>query len=348
MFLYRLWCKLLAPSNFILPFLIAAIFFSCANEKDEQGEFTVDVLNGMTPVKDQGKSSLCWAYAMLATIESEHIMQGDSVNLSVAYVARMMLMQQAERYYLTQGQDTISLRGIAPMLIDMIEEYGIMPYESYRSDCNFNVVCRKVAAACNGMIQKQKGLLPLHENNEDLLDDIVNPLPKNVYMFGVEYTPVEFAHSVCLKDEYVALTSFTHKLFYENIVLDLPDNKNGYKFYNVPIDTLVSRVEKALRSGHCVCWEGDITEQGFSFERGTAELENSVEVTQETRQRAFENFSTTDDHCMEIVGLAHDKLGAKYFICKNSWGKDNPYKGLMFMSLDYFRLKTVLVVLRKL
>ena len=37
-----------------------------------------------TPVKQQGNSSLCWAYSMLATIESEHIMKGDSINLSIA------------------------------------------------------------------------------------------------------------------------------------------------------------------------------------------------------------------------------------------------------------------------
>ncbi len=338
----------------ILSLVITALFCSCGNEKERNNEnvagngdvFAVDVMNGMTPVKDQGTSGLCWAYAMLATIESEHIMQGDSVNLSVAYIARKMLLRQAERYYLTQGHDSISLRGVAPMLIDLLEEYGAMPYESYRSDCNFNVVCRRVAASCNDIIQKKGGLSSLRENTENLLDDIINPMPKNVYMFGVEYTPLEFAHSVCLKDEYVALTSFTHKPFYENIVLDLPDNRNGYKFYNVPIDTLVDRVECVVRSGHCVCWEGDITEPGFSFERGTARIENGSKVSQETRQRAFEDFSTTDDHCMEIVGLAHDNSGTKFFICKNSWGTNNPYKGLMYMSEMYFKLKTVCCVMR--
>ena len=43
--------------------------------------FHTDVLLRHTPVKDQGNSSLCWIYAMLATIESEHMMQGDSVEL---------------------------------------------------------------------------------------------------------------------------------------------------------------------------------------------------------------------------------------------------------------------------
>ena len=84
-----------------------------------------------TPVKDQGNSELCWAYGMLATIESEHIMKGDSVNLSIAYVARMMLEEQALEYYFAQGKKNISLRGTAPMLIHYIDKYGAQPYDSY-------------------------------------------------------------------------------------------------------------------------------------------------------------------------------------------------------------------------
>ena len=52
-------------------------------------KFTVELRLPTTPVKDQGSSSLCWVYGMLATLETEHIMRGDSVNLSPDYVARM-------------------------------------------------------------------------------------------------------------------------------------------------------------------------------------------------------------------------------------------------------------------
>ena len=55
-------------------------------------QFTNEILLGYTPVKNQGRNPLCWAYSMLATIETEHIMMGDSVNLSVDYVARNLLM----------------------------------------------------------------------------------------------------------------------------------------------------------------------------------------------------------------------------------------------------------------
>ena len=35
--------------------------------------FSIEVMNRFTPVKNQGRSTLCWAYAMLSAIETEHI-----------------------------------------------------------------------------------------------------------------------------------------------------------------------------------------------------------------------------------------------------------------------------------
>ena len=76
-------------------------------------------------------------------------------------------------------------------------------------------------------------------------------------------------------------------------------------------------------------------------------MDERAVITQQKRQLSFERFFTTDDHCMEIIGIARDKTGKHYFICKNSWGTDNPYKGLMYMSENYFRLKTIAVYLAK-
>ena len=83
-----------------------------------------------------------------------------------------------------------------------------------------------------------------------------------------------------------------------------------------------------------MAWEGDISEWGFNWEEGFA-------VT------SLWNGSTSDNHCMAIVGLAHDDEGERYFIMKNSWGKENPYGGLMYLSYGYFQKKTIAVFLNK-
>ncbi len=332
-------------------FAAVVVLLSCGRKSDiapSAPRFTTISLIRTTPVKHQGRDALCWAYAMLATIESEHLMQGDSVNLSPDYVARMLMRSEADRIYLTGGTSHISLRGTMPQLVRLIMRYGAMPYDSYRCDGDVAMACRKIENAAQKAVRARTGLDRWRDKVDDILDRDIAPMPYNIYMYGARYTPVEFARSVCRPDEYMALTSFTHHPFGEYADLELPDNYSHDTFLNLPIDTLMRRVEASLLAGHPVCWEGGTRGDAFSFSRGTAFLpDESRTVTQDERQRAFERFSVTDDHCMELVGIARDAAGRRWFICKNSWGTDNPYGGFMYMSYNYARLNTVAVMMRK-
>ena len=327
----------------IFIFLTCFVLISCGQQRSNisfpEEKFTVDLRLPTTPVKDQGSSSLCWVYAMLATLETEHIMRGDSVNLSPDYVARMYLSEQANRRRLlpnkvVQKEAGITTRGMCTMALDLIQTYGLQHYDAYRHkpDMDYNVLCRK---------------LDKSNDAEKLLDKYIGPLPKQVFMLGALYTPLEFAHSVCTDDEYVALTSFTHHPYGQRFPLEVPDNYFHNTFLNVPLDTMMNRIVQSLRAGHPVCWEGDTSEPGFLFGEGYAVLKNEKKkVTAERRQASFEARRTTDDHVMEIVGLAHDQHGRRFFLCKNSWGTANRYHGFMFLSENYVRMKTIAVVLR--
>lgn len=331
--------------------VVALVLISCERPRCSAppvSGFTTIARVRTTPVKHQGGDSLCWVYAMLATIESEHLMQGDSVNLSTDYVARMFLRTQAERRYLTGGNGYMSLRGTMPVLIRLIMSYGVMPYNSYHSDYDIGVVCRKIDKAVQKSVSAKAGLERWLAKVDDMLDRDIAPIPYNIYMYGARYTPVEFARSVCRPDEYVALTSFTHHPFGTDVDLELTDNYSHDTFYNLPLDTLIHRMEASLLAGHPVCWEGCTRNDGFSFDLGVACLsDESITVTPQYRQKAFERFDVTDDHCMELVGIARDSLGRRYFICKNSWGTDNPYGGFMYMSYNYTRLNTVAVMMKR-
>ncbi len=71
-------------------------------------------------------------------------------------------------------------------------------------------------------------------------------------------------------------------------------------------------------------------------------------VTQLTRQVAFDNYETQDDHGMHIIGLAKDQNGNKYYLVKNSWGtKRNDCGGYFYASPEYLRLKTISITLHK-
>lgn len=327
----------------IFIFLTCLVLVSCGQQRSRvdipKEKFTIDLRLPTTPVKDQGSSSLCWVYAMLATLETEHIMRGDSVNLSPDYVARMYLSEQASRRRLlpnkvVQKETGITTRGMCTMALDLIQTYGLQHYDAYhrRLNMDYNVLCRK---------------LDYGNDTEKLLDKYIGPLPNQVFMLGALYTPLEFAHSVCTDDEYIALTSFTHHPYGQRFPLEVPDNYFHNTFLNVPLDTMMNRIVQSLRAGHPVCWEGDTSEPGFLFGEGYAVLKNEKKkVTAERRQASFEARRTTDDHVMEIVGLAHDQHGRRFFLCKNSWGTANRYHGFMFLSENYVRMKTIAVVLR--
>ena len=313
--------------------------------------FSNDLLLPTTPVKNQQQSSLCWIYAMLATIETEHLTQGDSVNLSPIFLARQWLQQQAEQLYFDRQTPKPSQRAMATTALNLIRRYGAQPYDYYHAhqQANINVVCRRIQQLARNSANRRSGLPRFRQQLNELLDQQLGFMPQYVHMLGAEYTNQEFGRSVCMNDEYEALTSFSHHPFGSRFQLEVPDNVMHDHFLNVPIDSLLQRITQSLRQGHPVCWEGDISEEGFNFRQGVAVIKQrqGKENDQERRQRAFEHFDTTDDHCMALVGLAHDDKGQRYFIAKNSWGTNNKYHGFMYLSEDYLRMKTICVVLKK-
>ena len=72
-----------------------------------------------------------------------------------------------------------------------------------------------------------------------------------------------------------------------------------------------------------------------------------VSVTAEMRQKGYDNKTTTDDHGMHIVGMYKDQNGTNYLLVKNSWGTGNYPKGYLYVSEQYFRLKTINIYLHK-
>jgi bleomycin hydrolase len=65
------------------------------------------------------------------------------------------------------------------------------------------------------------------------------------------------------------------------------------------------------------------------------------------REDAFDNYSTTDDHGMHIIGTAKDQNGKEYYKVKNSWGDKNDYKGFLYVSKAFFYYKTIAILVHK-
>lgn len=214
-------------------------------------------------------------------------------------------------------------------------------------------------------------------------DAYLGKVPEKFTYKGKEYTPKSFTSELGLNpDDYVEIGSFTHHPFYSDFIVEVPDNWAWGKIYNVPIDELIEVLDNSLDEGYTVAWASDVSEKGFSFKNGVAivpeediasmtdsekakwaemserEKEKQMytfekpgkekNITQEMRQQAFDNYTTTDDHGMHITGTAKDQNGTKYYMVKNSWGtKGNDYKGWFYASVPFVRYKTMYIMVNK-
>ena len=55
----------------------------------------------------------------------------------------------------------------------------------------------------------------------------------------------------------------------------------------------------------------------------------------------------TDDHGMQIYGLAKDQNGKEYYMVKNSWGDAGTYKGIWYALKAFVAYKTMNIVVNK-
>lgn len=217
---------------------------------------------------------------------------------------------------------------------------------------------------------------------DGIIDAYLGTAPEKFTYNGKEYTPKSFAAELGINpDDYVSLTSYTHHPFYSEFAIEVQDNWRWATSYNLPIDELMQVFENAINTGYTIAWGADVSEKGFtrngigvipdieSMERSGSDQDRwlglstsekdaeikkmmekpckELEITQEMRQEAYDNYETTDDHGMQIYGITKDQTGKKFYMIKNSWGTDNKYKGTWYISENFVKYKTMNIVVHK-
>ena len=221
------------------------------------------------------------------------------------------------------------------------------------------------------------------ENVQNMLDNYFGECPKEFEYKGKKYTPQSFVKDYLQLDpnDYVSLTSYTHHPFYSSFILEIQDNWRWASSYNLPLDEFMRVMEESVKNGWTFAWGADVSEDGFSRRTGKnkcvatvpdtkatagvgsdqsrwtgekagakiaqADAAGEKTITQEMRQEGYDNWTTTDDHGMQIYGIAKDQHGKEYFMMKNSWGEYGPYKGFWYVSKPYVAYKTMNIVINK-
>ncbi len=329
-----------------------------------------------TPVKAQQRTGTCWCFATTSFVETEIIREGGPVlNLSEMFTVRHAYEQKGDLYVRYHGLANFGPGGQAHDVTNMIRAYGFVPEEVYPGKDygdtihNHGELNRVLNAYVEAVVKNRKLTTAWERGYAAVLDAYLGENPKTFTWEGREYTPESFRdHFHFNPDDYIELTSYTHHPFYTRFGLEVPDNWSHDLYYNLPVDEFMEVINYALDHGYSVAWDGDVSEKGFSHKNGLAivpakpwesmskaEADSAfrhpvkeLQVTQAMRQKTFDDYETTDDHLMHLVGTAKDADGTVYYLTKNSWGtKSNKYGGYLFMSEPYVRLKTLAIMVHK-
>lgn len=335
--------------------------------------FTVETEVKRTAVKAQGKSGTCWCFATTSYMESELLRLGrPEVGLSEMFVIRHTWPEKAWAYFRMQGVAPWSPGGQAHDWINAVKAHGIVPREAYTGLLAGETthVHGEMDAGLKGFLDAAaKGKQPTPKwptAFASILDAYLGQPPVKFNFQGKAFTPESFRDSLGLDmDAYVELTSFTHHPYHKPFRLEIQDNwAQDARYYNLPLNELEQVMEHALKTGYSFVWDGDVSEKefsqktiGYAYIPKAADQKNEankpeaeLEVTPELRQQAFNDFRTTDDHLMHIVGLAKDQAGNRFFLTKNSWGDlpaMGPHKGYVYMSRSFVLMKGIAIMVHK-
>ena len=260
--------------------IIAALMIDSAavdTAKVEEGwKFTTVDSVAITPVKDQNRSSTCWAFSTLGFLESEVLrIKGKEVDFSEMFVVSKTMMDRATYCVRLYNEPRFAPGGSAYDVIYCMGHYGLVPQEAmpgirYGWTKNDTLpVHSELDHVAGGYLKGLSGLKRIspvwREGLQAIYDTYLGPCPESFEYEGKSYTPQSFVESLGLNpDDYVSSTSYTHHPFYTRFALEVPDNWRMDQMYNVPMEDMMRIIDNAISNGYTLAWGADVSEIGFT------------------------------------------------------------------------------------
>ena len=233
-------CALVATSAFAQP----------AQPKAPEYEFTVVKENPVTSIKNQYRSGTCWCFSGLSFIESEILRtKGIETDLSEMFVVSKSYHDRAVKFVRLDGHLSFHAGSSFGDVLHVIEDYGIVPQEAmpglqYGTELpeqnEFDAVLRAYVDAVAK--NPNRKLTTAWLNGFDgVVEAYQGEYPETFTVDGVTYTPESYRDYLGINfDDYVNLSSFSHQPFYEEFIIEVPDNWRWDTAYNLPLDEMMA------------------------------------------------------------------------------------------------------------
>lgn len=323
-----------------------------------------------TSVKDQAHTGTCWSFSTTSLVESQAMLAKAGVlDLSEMFTVRNIYADKARNYILRQGKAQFGSGGLGNDVINAMARYGAVPENVYsglllgKKQHDHRQLDVKLKSYLDSLLKYRPVPANWMDGFQSILDDHLGKAPEKFTYNEKVYTPQTFASEVLKfkKDDYVFITSFSHHPFYAPFILEIPDNYGSESYYNIPLNDMMSLVEVSIQKGYSVMWDADVSNANFKQADGFAlnwkdggKVSRPIDpdseegaYDQQVRQELFETLVTEDDHLMHLVGLEKTPAGKKFFLVKNSWGEEGPFKGYINVSEAYFAINTISLVIPK-
>ena len=311
----------------------------------------------------QGATGTCWCFASISFLESEIYRQtGRKVKLSEMYMVYWEYVARAVYFvdhrgdmYFGQGSETNAV-------IRNMREHGLVPAGQYtglkqgqrfydHGGMEAEIKAYLDFAKANNIWDKKAVI----SNVRSILDQYMGTPPETVTVDGTEMSPLAYMSEV-LKlqpDDYFSFMSTKSMAYNQKGELIEPDNWwHCDNYYNLTLEDFGDLLPLALDKGYTLSFCGDVSEPGYDryAEIGIIPTFDIPEayINADAREFRLVNGSTTDDHCMHIIGYTV-KNGKRWYLLKDSSSSafDGPHRGYRFIREDYVKLKVIALMTHK-
>jgi bleomycin hydrolase len=315
------------------------------------------------PPISQGATGTCWCFAAISLMESEaYRISGKKVKLSEMYMVYWEYVARARYFVQHRGVMYFGQGSESNAVARTMQTYGLVPQGQYpgkKSGQKFH--------DHNKMAGEIRNFLNYVKTNDfwneeavlstvrEILDRYLGVPPTMITVEDKSISPRAYMtdYLQLAPQDYYSFMSTRSMAYNEKGELQEPDNWwHNDDYYNISLEDFSNLLPTALEQGYTVSICGDVSEPGYDRYKEVGIVPTfdipAEYIDSHAREFRLYNGTTTDDHCIHVVGWQKFN-GDLWYLIKDSSSSafDGPNRGYRFIREDYVKLKIIALFMHK-